>query len=220
MKKNVFLLLACLSMLGCSGNNTQPNSNAKAIEQFKQPTKAYIEKMEKVADMRSNPARLKDFIPQGDGTVLDKRTGLYWMRCTVGTTWNGSGCTGKPELYYWNEIGNVCGEYAGKNNWRVPHITELETLTYCSSGKDKGRDDDGDIHGCVGNFQRPTIPQKIFPDIDINSQDASYADPSYWSASIYEPKESTALVVDFFTGDSVYSEQDNAEYVRCVRNAD
>ncbi len=217
MKRNVFLLITCLFIFGCSGNNNpQPNINTKVIKQFNHPTKAYIKKMEKVADKyRSNLSRPNDFIPQGDGTVLDKRTGLYWMRCSVGTTWNGSSCTGEPSLYAWNEIGDVCGEYAGKNNWRVPHVTELETLIYCSSGKDKGRDDDGDIHGCVGNFQRPTIVQKIFPDINLDSQ---Y--PWYWSANIYEAEDLAALIVDFFTGDSMYSKQDNVEYVRCVRDGD
>lgn len=34
------------------------------------------------------------YIDNGDGTVTDTRTGLTWMRCALGQTWDGSTCVG------------------------------------------------------------------------------------------------------------------------------
>jgi hypothetical protein len=36
----------------------------------------------------------KTYSDNGDGTVTDPTTGLTWMRCSMGQTWNGTTCTG------------------------------------------------------------------------------------------------------------------------------
>ena len=70
------------------------------------------------------------FIDNGDGTVSDKHTGLIWMRCSLGQTWNGTTCTGDAVEYTWQqglqeaEIYN----FAGSSAWRLPNVNELKSL--------------------------------------------------------------------------------------------
>ncbi len=61
--------------------------------------------LRKITDnYRSDPNRPKDFIPQGNGTVIDKRTGLQWMRCSLGQEWTGETCTYRGDRPMWTEI--------------------------------------------------------------------------------------------------------------------
>lgn len=65
-----------------------------------------------------------------DGTVLDEKTGLIWMRCALGQTWDGTTCTGIEQGYNWPDAlqaaeGKV---YLGLKSWRVPNIKELDSL--------------------------------------------------------------------------------------------
>ncbi len=79
--------------------------------------------LRKIADTyRSNPNRSKDFIPQANGTVIDKRTGLQWMRCSLGQKWTGKKCVGQSKKYDWQEVNNTFREFAGHNGWRLPTI--------------------------------------------------------------------------------------------------
>jgi len=62
--------------------------------------------------------------------VLDTHTGLMWMRCTLGQSWDGSSCVGVEEAYNWQQVLNS-GEshsFAGFDDWRVPNIKELGSL--------------------------------------------------------------------------------------------
>ncbi len=156
---------------------------------------------------RSNPIRSKDFVPQGDGTVLDKRTGLTWMRCNLGQRWNGSTCSGKAKKYKWEEAKNACGSYAGKNDWRLPSLWELETLVYCSSREDKGRNDKGFLKSCKGKYAKPTLVQKAFP----NSHDWT------WSSTTDASDTSAAWDVYFYYGNDDWGTKSYPRSVRCVR---
>ncbi|NOT83179.1 MAG: DUF1566 domain-containing protein [Methylococcaceae bacterium] len=70
-----------------------------------------------------------DFTDNSDGTVTHKPTGLIWQRCAVGQIWDGVSCTGNAEKYNWDSPVNPPASFAGKNDWRVPNIAELQTLT-------------------------------------------------------------------------------------------
>lgn len=77
------------------------------------------------------------------GTVTDLKTGLTWMRCPVGASWDTTNnqCSGSAEKMIWqsalltaqqvrDESGNhALHNFAGKQNWRLPSIKELAALT-------------------------------------------------------------------------------------------
>lgn len=69
-----------------------------------------------------------DFIDQGDGTVIHKLTGLIWQRCAVGQTWSQGTCVGEPQSLSWAAANQLLSDFAGKSDWRLPAISELQTL--------------------------------------------------------------------------------------------
>lgn len=74
------------------------------------------------------------YTDNGDGTVIDKVTGSVWMRCALGQQWDGKSCTGDATLYTWAEIETLVDEfnldgYAGHDDWRLPNLPEIATLT-------------------------------------------------------------------------------------------
>lgn len=75
-----------------------------------------------------------DFVDNRDGTVTHKRSGLIWMRCSLGQTWNGADCQGEPIKLLWREALqkveeiNAGGGYANHSDWRLPNIKELDSI--------------------------------------------------------------------------------------------
>lgn len=110
-------------------------------------------------------------------TIRDKKTGLEWMRCTLGQKWNGSQCTGKPDEYTLDEAYELVKryKYAGYSDWRLPNINELKTLVYCSSKKREDFAENKTGGGCAGKYSSPTILESTFPDTPASS---------VWSISI------------------------------------
>jgi hypothetical protein len=68
------------------------------------------------------------YIDNGDGTVTDVETGLMWMRCSLGQTWDGTTCRGEPGQHRLSRAKRLRPKFAGHNDWRVPNIDELESL--------------------------------------------------------------------------------------------
>lgn len=64
------------------------------------------------------------------GTAIDKKTGLTWMRCSVGQTWDGSTCIGSPQTYSWKYALETAEStvFADKSDWRLPNQKELQSL--------------------------------------------------------------------------------------------
>lgn len=65
-----------------------------------------------------------------DGTVLDLRTNLMWMRCLVGQSLVGNQCSGTARLFDWGQalVAARNQSFAGHNDWRVPNVKELLSI--------------------------------------------------------------------------------------------
>ncbi|MGI9211403.1 MAG: DUF1566 domain-containing protein, partial [Methylococcaceae bacterium] len=130
-----------------------------------------------------------DFVDNGDGTVQHKKTGLVWMRCALGQTWDGQTCTGGATRYTYDEALKLTANYADHSDWRVPTVRELQTLVEWDN-------------------QSHAINTTLFPNT-----------PSYWfwSSSPYAGDTSYAWVVDFNYASVGYDDRGNASAVRLVR---
>ena len=129
-----------------------------------------------------------------NGTVRHERTGLIWMRCSLGQTWDGSTCTGVPDELTWEQALDMAFgfEYANSRLWRLPNIKELASITERS---------------CV----RPSIDESIFP--NTSSDD-------FWTSTPSMTDPERAWVVAFFNSSNSIKEKDRFVFVRLVRNAD
>jgi hypothetical protein len=111
----------------------------------------------------------EDFTDNGDGTVLHKKTGLSWQRCSVGQTWNAttSTCDGTASIMNWDDA--MKNYNTDCNGWRLPRIDELNTI------------------GEHGKYD-PAINSTIFPNTPTSTT---------WSASVYVNDSDYAWIVDF-----------------------
>ena len=110
-----------------------------------------------------------------DGTVVDNKTGLMWMRCSLGQTWNGNGCSGVSANFSWVNAINA-GEtetFANHNDWRVPNIKELNSIL-----------EDACYEPAINENIFPATPQSFF-----------------WSASPHAVDSNDQRWLDFVTGD-------------------
>lgn len=133
----------------------------------------------------------KTYSDNGDGTVTDPTTGLVWMRCALGQTWNGATCTGTTSNYTFDQANALTGmvTFAGQSDWRLPNIRELQTI----------------VDRTVRN---PAIDSKAFP-----------ATPAtvFGSASDNGNGSFGAWLVDFGYGKTDYLDKKNGRLVRLVR---
>lgn len=97
------------------------------------------------------------------GLVKDIKTGLMWMRCSLGQEWNGSTCQGEATEYTWIKVANRMFDYAGYKEWRLPTREELKTLVYCSSGEFT------DLGDCYGKYTTPTVKTEVFLNTPSNA---------------------------------------------------
>ncbi len=141
------------------------NNQKKAAEQARANQKA--------AALREEAA---NFIVVAPGVVQDKRTGLEWMRCNIGQEWDirANTCANSKRTsneYGWQKAQDIAqklnevGGYAGRTDWRVPSISELQSLVFCLNGSKNIDSKDGKgtvITECL-NIVRPSIAPTIFP---------------------------------------------------------
>lgn len=83
---------------------------------------------EKTGVLPESGVRAIHFICHDDGTAIDTHTGLTWMRCAFGQTWDGRHCTGAAKPFAWDQAMALNHSFAGHNDWRVPDIDELQSL--------------------------------------------------------------------------------------------
>ena len=128
-----------------------------------------------------------------DGTVVDKKTGLMWMRCSLGQSWDGNGCSGLSTNFSWIEAINA-GEnssFANHSDWRVPNIKELASILE---------------DACY----EPAINETIFP---------STTEKYFWSSSPHAVDSADQQYLDFVVGDIYPPSSFNFLAVRLVKNA-
>ncbi|TGK34498.1 DUF1566 domain-containing protein [Leptospira gomenensis] len=175
-------------------------------------------------------------ILQGD-TVLFPWTGLRWMRCSYGELYdqtqnectfgayfevycsspdnqcNGSVSGGKlTSGQAFSDCQNSSSNYIGGTGWRVPTVTELKSLVYCSNGVDVANSTS--TNGCAGgdgDFEVPTIRKWIFPGQTLTSL-------PFWSSSSNSLDPSTAWSVDFSSGiANQNTSKTSIGVIRCVQ---
>ncbi|WKD22978.1 DUF1566 domain-containing protein [Pseudoalteromonas sp. KG3] len=131
-----------------------------------------------------------DFTIYDNGTVTHNTTGLMWMRCSIGQTWQGESCTGVASSFTWQQALAQNGtDYAGHSDWRVPNKNELTSIV-------------------EQRCYNPSINGAIFPDTP---------DSWFWSSSPYAYFGNFAWYVDFFNGNVDNDGESGSKHVRLVR---
>lgn len=197
---------------------TDNTMQSVAIKLERRPTelgkRVAQEHAQRQAAVRQQETERQGYVISADGqTVTDKNTGLVWMRCSLGQSWDGSSCAGSARQYNWEQAKHIARgfSHAGYSDWRLPTRDELKTLVYCSSGQREGFDRDGDGGGCRGSFRDPTIFEPAFPntpkDSTFWSSSPDSSGRSGWAGSVY-----------FWRGHVSGSPQDHDNPVRLVRH--
>jgi len=153
------------------------------------------------------------FILSNNGTATDLKTGLTWMRCSLGQSWTGSQCTGMVTGFNWQEALDMAESYtfADKSDWRLPNVKELASIIEKSC-------------------QNPAINEGVFPDTFF---DAGFSGSTTQTGEFYRTSSSSATFPSlvwlvWFKNGSVttkwspseenYSHKGNKQPVRLVRS--
>ncbi|MGM0554506.1 MAG: DUF1566 domain-containing protein [Pseudomonadota bacterium] len=146
-----------------------------------------------------------DFELHADGTATHTLTGLTWMRCSLGQSWDGSTCTGTATTHTWQGALQLAADinsgvsdadndgqpgFAGHTDWRLPNRNELESIV-------------------EERCWNPAINEAVFP---------GTPNDWYWSSSPYATNAGSAWRVDFISDDGVWiSSKTSTNPVRLVR---
>lgn len=151
------------------------------------------------------------YLPIGEdcGIIRDLANGLDWQRCAVGETWDPveQNCLGSPDGFYWWEALTQ----TAPGGFRLPTISELRTLVYCSSGQPVLFGMPYDYRSCEGVYQGPTIVWEAFPSIYWRTR------RWFWSSSPYAANSFRAWSVHFGYGSVGDGYKDYDLDVRLVR---
>lgn len=102
-----------------------------------------------------------DFVETGKGTIIDKATGLMWMKDD-----SGRGMTWQEALEYAENYG-----YDGYDDWRLPSVKELQSIV------DYGRSPD---------FTSSAAISSIFNCTQIINEAGKKDYPAYWSSTTHQ----------------------------------
>ena len=124
-----------------------------------------------------------------NGTVSDKRSGLIWMRCSLGQTWNGESCTGSSLKLNWLQaVENAANSNFAKRKWRLASVSELSGIV--------------ELH-----CENPAINLNLFPNTPAFH---------YWTATTFVNQESTHWLIQFRSGENHTDKDMVAAFVRLV----
>ncbi|PJZ41657.1 hypothetical protein CH370_09435 [Leptospira kmetyi] len=132
-----------------------------------------------------NPSFTNQTVNGNESIVIDNNTGLIWTTCHFNKT--NADCSGGTTAYY-NLTGaiNAClalnagAGYANRTNWRLPKISEIETLV---------------------NFNAATSP-RAFTTAFPGTSGGYY----YWSSTVYLPDTTKSLVLYFSDGGTTWTD--------------
>lgn len=148
------------------------------------------------------------YLPIGEdrGIIRDTVNGLEWQRCAVGQTWNPEDetCSGSSSSHRWSEATTL----TAPGGFRLPTISELRTLVYCSSGQPALFGMPSNTTTCGGGYDRPTIVSEAFP---------RTTRAWFWSSSPYANASYGAWSVSFYGGNVYGYHKGIDSYVRLVR---
>lgn len=149
------------------------------------------------------------------GVVVDRRTRLQWMRCSMGQHWDGQNCTGIPSVLNWPDallipdLFNDQGGYAGHADWRIPTLDELQGLVFCSN--DQSRTPVLDLEqGCSLDipYLRPTLVPDLFPQTPRDW---------FWTATADAAETGYVWALNFSFGHGTHYPQEATFRLRLVR---
>lgn len=193
-----------------TGNTPLPENTQTTNTQTPEQTKAPVSTENKPAEQKSaNRYRIN-----GD-LVTDTKTGLMWMRCSLGQKWDGSTCQGDATTYTWKKAIDSANNFsfAGYSDWRLPTVQELKTLVYCSGGQPTEWNEaisSGEYDGCIVTYNSPTIVQEVFPNTPATWE---------WSSTPNDTDTNHAWAVNFGKGSAPRNgDKTGAVPVRLVRN--
>lgn len=133
------------------------------------------------------------FTLNDNGTVTDNQTGLMWMRCSLGQTWDGTTCTESASTYTWVQALASANEsnYANFSDWYLPNMKEYASIVETA---------------CYN----PAINQTVFPNTPSSG---------YWSSSPYAYRDNVVWSVGFSKGEDYlnYKYKFRNIHVRLVR---
>lgn len=140
------------------------------------------------------------FVFYNNGTLLDQKSGLIWMRCSLGQKWNGNDCIEKPLRLDWQSALAIAKDYvyADANNWRLPNIKELASILE---------------NACYS----PAVNEYIFPS---TLTDDDNGDVLYWASTpMYSDRLyfGMSAVIDFDEGGIGWMSRELRYFVRLVR---
>ena len=186
-------------------------------------------------DKRQTELRLAEEQRQTDEALLqsgqwrDPATNLIWTRCSLGQTWNGSGCNGEAKKINWWDAHQAALNHreGGHSDWRLPTAQELASLLagtvqkgkvgYILMYKQMFKLDDGERRWSdLSGTQQKDNQQSFFysgqegyvsPKLEKPSTDDFIS--RYWSSSTVEGT-SGVWFVDFADG---YMGQHGGDYV-------
>jgi hypothetical protein len=131
------------------------------------------------------------YVLNRNGTLVDKHTGLMWMRCALGQTWASNTCSGSVQIYSWQSALKTAEStvFAEKQDWRLPNQAELQSLAE---------------RRCIN----PAINITAFPNTISDW---------FWSSTPVSGDSQYAWKISFSDGNLGWNYRDNNYSVRLVR---